>query len=329
MRLDTRQRTLLCAGLILGAVALWLALRAVDFARLGQALARAHLALALPVIAGMALFYWLKALRWSLLLRPVRRLHTNALLSSMLAGFAANNLLPARMGELLRVVLLCRQTGLGRGAVLATLVLERVLDLLAVAGIVGVALLYDPSGGGALRVPGAVMAAVGLLLLVVLVALALRPAAGIALLGALARPLPGRAASWLLRRIEAALDGFSALRRPDLVLGLAVTSLAQWLVLAGCVHVALRATHVEAGASAAFFVLGLTVAGITLPSAPGFLGTIELCFVLGLKPWGVPPESAFAAAVFYHVLTFATTTGGGLVGLRWAGARYDELRREM
>ena len=65
--------------------------------------------------------------------------------------------------------------------------------------------------------------------------------------------------------------------------------------------------------AAVFVVVAFNVAGLSLPSTPGFFGTIELCFVLALRQYGVENESAVAAAIFWHLLAFTSTMVVSLV----------------
>jgi hypothetical protein len=68
------------------------------------------------------------------------------------------------------------------------------------------------------------------------------------------------------------------------------------------------------------------VAWLSLPSAPGFFGTVELCFVLGLKPYGIDAGQAFSAGIFYHVLAYVSVTGSGLFFLHRLGGSFRQIR---
>jgi glycosyltransferase 2 family protein len=87
-------------------------------------------------------FYWLKTLRWVWLLAPVSKLRTSQLFPPMLIGFAANNLLPAHLGEFVRVFEVRRRYGIPASTVLSTVVLERIFDVLAILSLFGVGLAY-------------------------------------------------------------------------------------------------------------------------------------------------------------------------------------------
>ena len=96
-------------------------------------------------------------------------------------------------------------------------------------------------------------------------------------------------------------------------------SVLQWLVILGCVAFSLRAVDVSVTLAGAVSVLLLNVIGLTLPAAPGHVGTVQLAFLVGLAPFGVPHEEAFAASVVYNFLMVVPTVILGFPGLRRAG----------
>jgi uncharacterized membrane protein YbhN (UPF0104 family) len=73
-------------------------------------------------------------------------------------------------------------------------------------------------------------------------------------------------------------------------------------MMSACVYLALLAVGVAAPASAAIVVLAVTVAGLTLPTGPGFVGTIQACFLVALTPYNVGAERAVSASFFYNLL---------------------------
>jgi uncharacterized protein (TIRG00374 family) len=107
-----------------------------------------------------------------------------------------------------------------------------------------------------------------------------------------ARNLPPRAGAGRARR-----DRHHALLVP--IFGL---SLLQWLVFLGCVVFSLRAVDVSVTLPSAVAVLLLNVIGLTLPAAPGHVGTVQIAFIVALAPFGVTQEHAFAASVVYNFL---------------------------
>jgi glycosyltransferase 2 family protein len=94
----------------------------------------------------------------------------------------------------------------------------------------------------------------------------------------------------------------SALREAHLLGAIALLSIAMWSVMSACCLIALRTVDIDAGPTAAFFTLFMSVVGIALPTAPGFIGTIQIAFVLALVPFGVGRDQALAASIYYHAL---------------------------
>ena len=313
------------AGIALGGVLLWLAVKDADFGEISASFRSAEAMLAFPLLAGAAGFYCLKALRWSDLLSPIARIEAVRLVPSMMAGAAGNNLLPAHAGELVRVYLLGHEFRLPKAGLLATLVAERIFDIIGVLLLLSCALAFVDVSSDVRP------------LVVLLVVLAV----GGALLVALMVRHPG----WLPRVVEThagwfprfvrekagslavhITSGFGALREGRLFRRILVNSILQWALMSVCIYAALRAFAIDVTYPAAVVVLGFVVAGLTLPTSPGFIGTIQYCFVLGLAPFGVEPARALAASIFYHTLLWVSVTATGLYFMREYSVTMGEIR---
>src|SRR5689334_7997824 len=164
-------------SLAIGVVLLWLAIARIDVAALGTELSRVQ-----PgwLIAGVAT-YWvalaLRSWRWRILLAPVRRLAFGQVFYGLLVGYAANNLLPARLGELVRADFVGRRYRITRLSVVGTIVVERLFDVVVFVGFIfaGIAALHttrDVRIGQILHLVELV--AVGCVVLVVLLLAVLR-----------------------------------------------------------------------------------------------------------------------------------------------------------
>ena len=129
-------------------------------------------------------------------------------------------------------------------------------------------------------------------------------------------PLPVRWSGGLLRRFSEASAGFASIRQPRLLVKVLLISVMQWWVLALCIVLSLAAVGESVPHMAAIAVLVLCVAGLTLPSAPGYLGTTQLAFTAGLAAFSVPAEHAFAASIIYNFLVVVPVFLLGLPGLR-------------
>src|ERR1700690_351296 len=116
------------AGAVVAVVCLYFAFRGISFRQLGLALAHARL---LPIAIALALYgvdFLLRSQRWAVLIKPVRPTPASDLFWVMMIGFFANNVLPLRMGELVRAHVCGTKLKISRTASLGTILLERLCD---------------------------------------------------------------------------------------------------------------------------------------------------------------------------------------------------------
>jgi uncharacterized protein (TIRG00374 family) len=224
-------------------------------------------------------------------------------------GYLLNNLLPFRLGEVARALLLSQKAGLQFWGVLSTIVIERILDL---AMAVGLLLITLPFVVGA---SWAAEAAFGAGSLVVV---------GLAVLYLLARyrewairQYEKFGAQWpiLLRigggRITEFLNGLSVLTAGTLFLKAIAWSIANWLVAIAQYYLLMLAFFPHANLLWAAFALGVAALGIAAPSSPGALGVMELSIVGALALFGLNSSTALAYAIVMHVFNYLSN---GLLG---------------
>lgn len=316
MRRDPR----LWLGLAVSVVLLALAARGVRLEELVAALGRVRVGWLAATAATLVVRFWLTAVRWDVLLRPVRQIGRHRLLAVTMVGFMANNLLPARMGELVRAYALGKCEGLPASLAFATIVLERVFDgFTLLAFLVGGFLVLQPR-------PWLVLSAVGSFA-VYLTALAV-----------LVWVRGGGRADPLLRRLPEALRGRTARLLDSFALGLHVLgdaralaragllSLALWLVGALTVWTLFEAFDLALPVHAAFVLLAVVAVAVALPSAPGYVGTFQAGTVAALALYAVPESVAFSFSLLYHAVHWVPVTLAGLVYLGVLNLTLAELR---
>lgn len=318
---------LLSIGVAVAAMAF--ALWHVDLVQVGRAMAGANYVYLLPYVALLAVYYALTAFNWALLLQPVGRFTVRQVAPAMMVGFAGNNLLPMRLGELVRAVVFARQHSRPTGAVLASLLLERILDVLTVL------VLYVLSLFVLRNVPSAVATGARLFALALLPigaaigAFLLVPAPFLKLWHVVSVWLPARWRTRGTRLIEGVLHGLTALRSPTRLAALAGNSLLKWFCSTASIWLVLQAFHTGASVGVAMVVLVVTALAIALPNTPGYVGTLQAAFVIGLSPFGISPDVAFAASIFHLVANWVPVTLAGIVSVGVLGLHFSELRREM
>ncbi len=297
-------------GILISVVCVYLVLRGVDLGETARLLGGARLPWLLLALAGVTADLFFRALRWQRLIAPIRPVPLRRLSGYMLVGYLANNVLPARLGELVRSHYLGDREGISRSATLGTVVVERVVDTVVLVAIGAVAILV-------LNVRGVVVSAIlvgvaiaGLLVVALAVALA-------------AHRLPGarRIAAFLGRwpRVKGIVlrlrDGLRVAALPRTVAAAVVLSVAAW----SCTVVAVLAVGQSLGIELTVGEGALLAAGTNLatavPSGPGYLGTFEYAGQTIASAFGIPAARGLALALLIHVLTLIVSSAGGAVAL--------------
>jgi len=322
-----RQKLAILLGLAASGLFLWLALHDADFATIGTTIATANPAMILPFLGCLFVFYWLKSSRWSLLLSPAAKLRTAELFPVVMIGYAGTAILPMQLGELVRTYIAARRHALPISLVLASIGVERVFDLLTILALLAVVLATGQAMPDALTKAGYAIAAVTIFALAVAAFFVLRQAQAFRLANSILRPLPDRIRHAVMSQVEVATRGLQSLARPRLVAQIAWNSLLQWGLMGLCIWLSLIAVAVEVPISAAALVLVATIIGISLPTGPGYIGNIQLAFVIALQPFGIPAAQAIAASVFYHVLAYISVLLAGAYCARRLGLGTAEIRK--
>jgi uncharacterized membrane protein YbhN (UPF0104 family) len=241
---------------------------------------------------------------------PLRR--TSAYLA---IGYFANTMLPARLGDVARALLAGRAFGLGRLAVLGTIIVERLADGLFILGIV-VLLGIVVAGGADLASTAVVLsvaAAVGLVVLAGAVLWIRRAAEGPGLRGPL-RSL-----------VERVLVGASALRSPASFAIVALLTAAAFGSAVATFSIVASAAGVSLTLGQAALVMGGLALSTSIPAAPGSLGTYEFVGLSILTALGVNPEVALAIVVLVHLATTIPLALAGLVAAWQLHFRVSEI----
>ena len=312
------RRSLLRGGLgvAISVLSLYLVLRQVDLAAVGRVLGSAAPGWVAGVTACIAIDVLCRTVRWQGLLAPIQRVRFLPVLGYLLVGYLANNVLPARLGELVRSHYLGDRENMSRATTLGTIVVERVVDTAVLVAIASAAILL-------LHVRGVVASAV---------------LVGLGITGLL---IVGLAAALVAHRLPYADRAVAAVERWPSVIslagrlrgGLAVAGRPRTVAVAvGWSVVAWSATVV--GFAAAGHAVGveltwgqaaLLAAGVSLataiPAGPGYLGTFELAAVQIAAVFGVGADPAVALAVLVHAVILVLTSVGGAVALLLLGWR--------
>ncbi len=305
-------------------IALW----GIEVEQVKESFLRANYA-SLPILLVLLFFFfWLKAIRWRLLLQPLRDFRTKEVVPSLMMGFMGNNVLPAHLGELIRVFVLAREFSLTKAAVFSSVVLERLLDtavilIFLIMSFMLVEALPPWIETGILLM--AVLATSAILLLAASffwTQLFIRAGQRILSL------LPANLCKKITDIMVAGALGLASMRRPELAFWVVLTSILQWVLMVGMVYVSLWSFELHLPPLASFLIVGVTALGVTVPSVPGFFGIVQLCFWVSLQIFGVEKADAFASSIYFHLSQYLPVTLLGLYYLNRRGWRLREIDKE-
>ncbi len=302
----------------LTAVLLLFFVRGLDAARTREAVFSASPAwLATSLMLGLGTFF-LRAIRWTWLLRPVGRVGVFPAFRATAIGFAANNL-PGKVGEVLRPAILARSEKLPFSPLLASVALERVFDGASVLFFLLVALWLEPGRKASLGLVGLLPAAVlGGLVVVTLFAVFRRKATE-RFLEKIWRRLPKRIQPRLEAFAVTFIDGLASLKSPALLVAITAGSLAMWFVINLQIYSVLRAFRLELPFSAAYIVTAAAVLGLAVPT-PGGLGSYQAAVAETLKKvFDISKDAAAGFAILAWATSFIPITVIGLALLALSG----------
>lgn len=304
-------------GFAISAIFLVLAFRGQDFGEIRNALEQANLWYLAPALLLYFAGVWVRAIRWSVLLRPLTKVGARQLFPIVVVGYMANNVLPLRTGELVRSYVLGRRHQVSKTAALATIAVERLFDGLTMLGFMLAATAFV-SFTSQLRHLALIAFVLFTVILIGLFTLTLGGNVFDRLLQLVFGPLPTSLADRVERMAQSFLAGLGVLkRRRDLAL-VAGTSLLAWSLEASMYWVLARgfggAVEHEMGAAATLLTTGVANMATLIPSSPGYIGQFEYGVKLVLSgALKVPEGPALAYALLVHAALYFPITLWGVI----------------
>ena len=310
-------------GLLVSGLFLWWAFRGEDLGEIGRRLTSADPIWLLAAGAISTAGGLIRALRWRLLLSPLGvESSVYSRWAALNIGFMVTNVYPGRLGEIVRPLALSRMAPVTMSGALGTVVLERVLDAVALVFLLLITLLAPAFPDEAMvlgrsigyAVSGAVLVAAALL--VILGVIIGWPSRLIGFVLGLVRILPGNLEEGMTKKLESFVGGLQLLRRPVALAKALAWSVFLWIWMAGSFWAAFQAFGIELGFTAALFTQCVVSVFVSIPAAPGFIGTMQAGVAVSLSGvFSIAAEPTLSLAVGYHLAGFIPVT---ILGLHYA-----------
>jgi uncharacterized protein (TIRG00374 family) len=336
------KRWQLWLGLLISGVFLYLALRGLRLQDVWDALKGAKYIWLIPGVIVYFMGVGVRAWRWQYLLKPVKLIPFKQSFEIVTIGYMGNNIFPARLGEVLRAVVLKRRETVPISASLATIIVERVFD-----GVVMLAFVFlnlsalgniEGSSGfvGSIESLAVWGAVIFLGVLVAFLLAAMFPKRSKQMITWFANHLiPARFREKLLGIAFEFLEGLEALRSPREALMIFVTSVIIWLFETGKYWFVMHAFNFNVSFFALMLMNGIVNLATTIPSAPGYVGTFDAPGIAVLEAFGIQKATAAGYTLVLHVALWFPITALGLYyfipeikyfsdhGLSWFSSKKD------
>lgn len=318
-----RSRRNIWLGIILSLLCLGAIFFFIEPAEILAAMATADLSYVGLATIGIVLFLVLRAVRWRFMLSNEVTWSTTFHIQNI--GYMLTNILPLRLGDVARAVLIGNVPPITISRGISTMVVERILDMLFIVALFPFTLAYvpflEPWMQDAARGSG-IAAIVGILILII---------------AANQRPLAQRFATQLFKRIpfmdtetwvgriDRLLAGLDSLTRPKDGLILSILSVILWLPILFSYYAVLVAVGIEPTLPMVAFVVCAAAFSIAAPSSPGQIGVFHAGVIAALAMLGQPRAEAASFAFIYHLLNLVGMVVMGLIGIYATGATWGKV----
>jgi uncharacterized protein (TIRG00374 family) len=322
----------LSASLVVTGALMWWAFRDTDWREQLNSLGNANYLWLLPYLGILTLIHLCRTLRWGYLLSGMERVPFRKLNEASAIGFMMLLVLPFRLGEFARPYLIAQRSGIRKSAAMTTVVLERIVDGLFVAGLLWVMLFFVPEAPPRLWVVASGLFAIfGGGLVFLLFALWQQQLAVRLVRSTIGRVLPG-AADKAAEVVDAFVGGMRRLPTRGRIAGFFVATFVYWGLNGLGMTLMARAFNLPLDYFQGYVVLVVLVAGLMIPAAPGMMGTFQAATKFGLAlflPAAVVNNQGMAFANVVWLCQTAQQIGFGLLFMSLSHLSFREIARNM
>jgi uncharacterized protein (TIRG00374 family) len=300
-------------GFLISFFFIYLSLKGINFSELEASLKSADFIYLLPVLILVLSLLLLRAYRWGVILSPLIKYDLKTLFTITSIGFMVGSIIPARIGELARPYIVKQKNSIRMSSTIATVVVERIFDMLALMFILFFVILVIPLPE-ALFNTGITILVVSIAAFMMLIFISVKKDFSLKKADAIFEKLPSKPASFLKHLFHAFVEGLQILPDIKKTLYLFFLSVLVWVFNSGTFYVMFYAFGFELSFIDACALMVIAAIAVILP-APGFVGTFHYACILGLSYFGISKSEAASYSVLLHFLQFIPIVVLGFVFL--------------
>lgn len=298
-----KQRLFTLAGFALSIVLFYFSLKGIHFNEIRESLRKTNLFLAFVPLVFIGAAISLSSFRWSRVAGATVKFREA--FSAMLIGMFANNVLPLRLGEVVRGYVLSRKKNLSFTYGCSTVALDRFFDL---TGLLLLTLVFFPRGQLPGMVSKALLGVFGLLVVCVFLIILLSRKSLTDRLSRRFLTVEKTFLSHLTRRVLEVQENLRRIGSPLTIVFFVIMSFCTWLSMSIALYLVIRALGVSIPFTRVPFVCAMLNFGITVPSSPGYVGVYQFLIVYLLSIFGVPKSEGFTVSILYHASWYVPYT---------------------
>jgi uncharacterized protein (TIRG00374 family) len=315
-------------GILISIVLIYLSFRGINFQDVLNDLKKIQLDYVTYFILLIIFIQYLRSYRWGVILQPMEKIDQLSLFSVSSVGFLAIASIPARIGELARPYLISQKSSIKMSSALGTILLERILDSFTIV-IIAIVVLFFTDLPPWMMKSGIIFFFLALILLGFILFLILRRNQALKFINVILNHLPGKLANKIDEVLHHFIDGLQVVTNINLFLYLCFLSAAIWLVDVLAIYLLLLSFGFNLPVIASFVLMIVLIAGIAIPTAPGFIGNWHYACVLGLSLFSLAKTDALSFAVVYHFISMAVLLVLGLAFLPFNKFSVSDMKKQM
>jgi uncharacterized protein (TIRG00374 family) len=318
----------LLLGVVVSILFIYLSLKDVDYQRVLMRLENLKSVFLVPAIGLLVSASFLRSLRLGVILSPLKKVNQKKLYPANCVGYMAMTLIPMRIGDLFRSYLVSARGQVPFSSVLATTLVERVLDSLTLLGILFFIILNFPLPPWMIR-SGYFLLAGLIVLLFLIYSMYYRAWFAVRFSGVLVNRLPQKIRTMTEKAFRNFIEGLKIIASPWRFVSSLFLSLLIWGASGLAVYSLFFFQNLQLPVISAFTVLVITVIGISLPTAPGFLGNIQFACIIAFSFSHLPKSDALAFSLFYQLVMVGTAICLGLVFLPFIDVSLKDMKKRL
>ena len=318
----------LLAGILLGVLLVYLSLGELDLPSVLEGFQRIRFTYVAIALFTLLVMQVLRSYRWGVLLSPIEKVDQVSLFSVTCVGYMLIVAIPARIGEFARPYLITRKSKIKMASALGSIVLERAFDFLTIMMLFPIVMFLAPIppwlSNSAIPLLLAVITMFGLLILLIV-----KRDVSMGFMRAFLKRLPDKFSQRLEGVIAHFIDGFKVIESPMLFIYIVFLSLLIWLAHVLSIYAFFFALGLDLSLVAALTTMVVLIFGLTVPTAPGFVGNWHYFTMLALVLFGISRSDAMTFAIVHHAICITFTAILGLICLPLNTLTFSDLKGNL